>query len=132
MSMSDPIADMLTRIRNAQSVGHVNVVIPASKLKVAVAEVLKDQGYVKSYAVEEGEGTANSINVELKYYQNKPVISGLRRISKPSCRIYVKAAEVPRVRGGMGIAVISTPEGVISGKEAKRRNVGGEVLCYVW
>ena len=132
MSMSDPIADMLTRIRNAQAVGHVNVVIPASKLKVAVAQVLKDQGYVASFSVGDGEGTAKSMNVELKYYHNKPVISGLRRISKPSCRIYVKATEIPRVRGGMGVAVISTPDGVISGKEARRRNVGGEVLCYVW
>jgi small subunit ribosomal protein S8 len=132
MSMSDPIADMLTRIRNAQAVGHVNVVVPASQVKVAVAQVLKDQGYVTAFTLEDGEGPAKSMNVELKYYQNKPVITGLRRISKPSCRIYVKAAEVPRVRGGMGVAVISTPEGVIAGKEAKRRNVGGEVLCYVW
>ena len=131
MSMSDPIADMLTRIRNAQTVGHVDVAIPSSNAKAAVAQVLKDQGYVKTFSIE-GEGVVKSMNIELKYYQNKPVITGLRRISKPSCRIYVKAAEMPRVRGGMGIAVISTPEGVITGKEAKRRNVGGEVLCYVW
>lgn len=131
MSMSDPIADMLTRVRNAQAVGHPDVAIPASKSKAAIAQVLKDQGYIQDFAVE-GETAAKAITIELKYYQDKPVITGLRRVSKPSCRVYVKATQVPRVRGGMGVAVLSTPEGVISGKEARRRNVGGEVICYVW
>jgi small subunit ribosomal protein S8 len=131
MSMSDPIADMLTRVRNAQAVGHPDVAMPASSNKAAIAQVLKDQGYIQDYAIE-GETAAKTLNIELKYYQDKPVISGLRRVSKPSCRIYVKASQVPRVRGGMGVAVLSTPEGVISGKEARRRNVGGEVICYVW
>ena len=131
MSMSDPIADMLTRVRNAQAVGHTDVDMPASNGKAAVAQVLKDQGYITNFAVD-GEAAAKTLKIELKYYQDKPVISGLRRVSKPSCRIYVKASEVPRVRGGMGVAIMSTPEGVISGKEARRRNVGGEVLCYVW
>ena len=131
MSMSDPVADMLTRIRNAQAVGHVEVGIPASKEKAAIANVMKDQGYIGSYEVQ-GDGPVKTLSVELKYHKSKPVISGLKRVSKPSCRIYVKSKEVPRVRGGMGVAIISTPEGVVTGKEAKRRNLGGEVICYVW
>ncbi len=130
MSMSDPIADMLTRIRNAQAVGHPTVSMPASKEKAAVAKVMTDQGYIKACSVD-GD-SQKDLKIELKYYKTKPVITGVRRVSKPSRRIYVKSKEVPRVRGGMGVAIISTPEGVITGKEAKRRNVGGEVLCYVW
>ncbi|OVE82564.1 30S ribosomal protein S8 [bacterium M21] len=131
MSLSDPIADMLTRIRNAQAVGHPAVSMPASKEKAAIAQVMKDQGYILSFDVQ-GESAIKQINVELKYHKSKPVITGMKRISKPSCRIYVKSSEIPRVRGGMGVAVLSTPEGVLAGKEAKRRNVGGEVICYVW
>ena len=131
MSMSDPIADMLTRVRNAQAVGHTDVDMPASNSKAAIAQVLKDQGYIQDFTVD-GEAATKTLKIELKYYQEKPVITGLRRVSKPSCRIYVKSTEVPRVRGGMGVAILSTPEGVISGKEARRRNVGGEVVCYVW
>ncbi len=131
MSLSDPIADMLTRIRNAQAVGHLQVEIPASNEKAAVANVLKEQGYISNCEVA-GDGPAKTLNVELKYYSNKPVIAGLQRVSKPSRRVYVKSKEIPRVRGGMGVAIMSTPEGVLTGKEAKRRNIGGEVLCYVW
>jgi small subunit ribosomal protein S8 len=131
MSMSDPVADMLTRIRNAQAVGHTEVGMPASKEKAAIAKVMKEQGYIGAYEVQ-GDGPIKTLNVELKYHKSKPVITGLRRVSKPSCRIYIKSKEVPRVRGGMGVAIISTPEGVITGKEAKRRNLGGEVICYVW
>ncbi len=131
MSLSDPIADMLTRIRNAHKAGHPEMQLPASNEKAAIAAVLCDQGYIAGSTVE-GEGKDKKLVLQLKYHENKPVITGMKRVSKPSCRIYVKAKEIPRVRGGMGVAVMSTPEGVLTGKEAKRRNVGGEVLCYVW
>ena len=129
--VSDPIADMLTRLRNAMKAKHSEVRIPASKEKAAIAEVLKQEGYIGDSKVE-GDVPKKELVLDIKYYDNKPVISGLKRISKPSCRVYVKSKEIPRVRGGMGIAILSTPEGILSGKEAKQKNVGGEVLCYVW
>ncbi len=131
MSLSDPIADMLTRIRNAHMVGHPQASMPASKVKAAIAEILRREGYVTEVK-HEGKGPTRELVVCLKYYQNKPVISGLKRVSKPSCRNYVKARDIPRVRGGMGVAILSTPVGILSGREARAQNVGGEVLCYVW
>lgn len=128
---TDPIADMLTRIRNAGSALHEAVTIPLSKQKAAIAKVLKEEGYIQDY--EEGEADGHpSLNIQLKYVERKPVIDGIQRISKPSCRVYVGIASIPRVRGGLGIAVMSTPEGVVSNRVAKSHNIGGEVLCYVW
>jgi small subunit ribosomal protein S8 len=134
MSASDPIADMLTRIRNAVGSRHDVVVMPASKVKVAIAEVLKDEGFIRGYSVvaEEGRPQPN-LKVDLSYGGRKqPVLTGLQRVSKPGLRVYVQRREIPRVYGGLGIAIISTPKGIMSGQEARRQEVGGEVLCYVW
>ncbi|MCY3880536.1 MAG: 30S ribosomal protein S8 [Dehalococcoidia bacterium] len=132
MTMSDPIADMLTRIRNAVSSRHDAVTIPSSKVKVAIAEVLKSEGFIRDYEVEPAEPQAN-MKVELSYGGRKqPVINGLQRVSKPGLRVYVQRREIPRVYGGLGVAIISTPKGVMTGQEARRQQVGGEVLCYVW
>ena len=130
-AVSDPISDMLTRLRNAMKAKHAEVRLPASKEKAAIADVLTKEGFVKESKVE-GDVPQKELIIDIKYYENKPVITGLKRISKPSCRVYVKSKDIPRVRGGMGIAILSTPEGILSGKEAKQKNVGGEVLCYVW
>jgi len=130
MSVNDPIADMLTRIRNACKARHPEVSMPASKLKAAVAEVLKQNGYILDYRV---DGDVKKVlTIELKYHDGAPVIEGLRRISKPSRRVYVGADEIPRVLDGLGIAILSTSKGVMSDRAARRENVGGEVLCYVW
>lgn len=131
MSMQDPISDMLTRVRNACTAKLESVEIPSSKMKVAIAEVLKKEGFIVDYTVE-GEGVKKKLVIKNKYYNGKPVIEGLKRVSKPSCRIYTGAQEVPRVRNGQGIAVLSTPIGIISGRTAAKENVGGELLCYVW
>lgn len=131
MNISDPISDMLTRIRNAGSAGHLDVIVPASKLKVAISEVLKREGYIADYAVSQ-DGTDASLTLQLKYHKRLPVIAGLKRVSKPSRRIYAGVREIPRVMDGLGVAVLSTPEGVLAGNEAKRKNVGGEVLFYIW
>ena len=132
MSMSDPIADMLIRIRNAQMVGHTETVMPASKLKSSIAKVLKDEGFIRDFAIEP-DGTRSMLKIELSYTGRKePVLSGIKRVSKPGLRVYVQKREIPRVFGGLGIAILSTPQGVMTGPEARRRNVGGEVLCYVW
>ena len=132
MTMTDPIADMLTRIRNANSVGLKEVEIPASRMKKAIAQILLDEGYIESYDLVE-EGVQGVIKVTLKYGANKEkVISGIKKISKPGLKVYAKATDVPRVLGGLGIAVISTSNGVISDKEARKLGVGGEVICYVW
>ena len=131
MSMQDPIADMLTRIRNAGMAGLATVAIPLSKEKQAVAQVLKDEGYVASFSVE-GEGVKRVLSVTLKYADGKPVISGLERVSKPSCRVYCSSTEIPRVRNGLGTVILTTHKGVMSGRKAAKENVGGEVLCYVW
>ncbi len=131
MSMQDPIADMLTRIRNAGSAGLADLEMPGSKMKASIADVLKSEGYIKDYSVAT-EGVKSTLSITLKYYNGKPVIEGLKRVSKPSCRTYCGCREIPRVKGGLGIVVLSTPGGVISGKQAVRDRVGGEILCYVW
>jgi small subunit ribosomal protein S8 len=130
--MTDPIADMLTRIRNANTVGHETVEIPASKIKKSIAAILTDEGYIKGYDVIEDD-KQGVIRITMKYGQNKErVISGIKKISKPGLKVYAKANEVPKVLGGLGIAIISTSNGVISDKEARKLGVGGEVICYVW
>jgi len=132
VSMSDPIADMLTRIRNGLAARHEYVNIPASKLKVAIAGVLKEEGFIKDCEVRE-EGSRRLMRVRLSYTGKKePVLSGLQRVSRPGLRVYVQKREIPRVYGGLGIAVLSTPQGVMTGQKAWRRSIGGEILCYVW
>ncbi|MBA4179749.1 MAG: 30S ribosomal protein S8 [Anaerolinea sp.] len=134
MNVSDPIADMLTRIRNAVSSRHDSVLIPASKTKVAIAQVLKEEGFIKDFSVvaEEGRPQPN-LKVDLSYGgRRQAVLTGIQRVSKPGLRVYVQRREIPRVYGGLGIAILSTPKGIMSGQEARRQEVGGEVLCYVW
>jgi len=128
--MHDPISDLLTRIRNAGMARHAKVTIPHSKLKESVAAILKQEGYVADVTVE--GATIKSIVVSLKYEQRRPVIVGLRQISTPGLRRYVRSTEIPRVLGGMGVAVVSTSRGVMSGQDAKKQNLGGELVCYVW
>jgi small subunit ribosomal protein S8 len=128
--MTDPIADMLTRIRNASSALLPEVRIPHSKVKESIAHILKDQGYIKDYKVT--GGNIRTIEVELKYSGRQGVISGLKRISRPGIRTYVKHDEIPRVLGGLGIAIVSTSKGVLEGSKARRLKAGGEVLCYIW
>ena len=131
MSMQDPIADMLTRIRNAAAAGLEKVSIPLSKEKKAIAEVLKEEGYLSSVVIA-GEGVKSQIVVELKYAGAKAVIEGIERVSKSSCRVHCGSREIPRVRNGLGIVVLSTPKGIMSGRKAAKENVGGEILCRVW
>ena len=135
MTMSDPIADMLARIRNALLVGHTSVRLPSSKLKVAIAKILVDEGFIEDYQVTRDRPQPNLV-LKLKYVGEKkerhPVITGLRRVSKPGRRVYTRASEIPWVRSGMGVAILTTPKGVITGQQARRLGVGGEVLCYVW
>jgi small subunit ribosomal protein S8 len=132
MVMTDPIADFLTRIRNANMVMHEKVEIPASKTKKALAEILKREGFVKDYEYIE-DGKQGVIRIYLKYGSNKEkVITGLKRISKPGLRVYCKKDESPRVLGGLGIAIISTSQGIVTDKEARKNGLGGEVICYVW
>lgn len=131
--MSDPISDMLTRIRNANMRKHDTVDIPSSKMKIAIANILTDEGYVEKYEMV-GDGVRKSIRITLKYTKGKTnrVISGLRRISKPGLRVYASKEDLPKVLGGLGTAIVSTNQGVITDKEARKRGVGGEVLCYIW
>ncbi len=132
MTMTDPIADMLTRIRNANVAGHKTVEIPASKMKKAIAEILKEEGYITDYEVIE-DGKQGTIKVTMKYAAGKErVISGLKKISKPGLKVYAKKDDVPKVLGGLGIAIISTSSGIITDKKARALGVGGEVICYVW
>ena len=135
MTMSDPIADMLTRIRNALMAGHPGLRVPASKIKVAIAKILKEEGFIESYHVTRSRPQPQLV-IKLKYVgerkQRHPVIAGLERVSKPGRRVYTRALEIPWVRSGMGIAVLTTPKGVLTGQQARRLGVGGEVLCYVW
>ena len=132
MTMTDPIADMLTRIRNANTVGHETVEIPASKMKKAIAEILKEEGYIADFEMIEDD-KQGMIKVTMKYGSNKErVISGIKKISKPGLKVYAKSNEVPKVLGGLGIAIISTSKGIVSDKEARKLGVGGEVICYVW
>jgi small subunit ribosomal protein S8 len=130
--MTDPIADMLTRIRNANMVGHSTVEIPASKIKKSIAGILVEEGYIKGFDVIEDD-KQDVIRIQMKYAHDKEkVISGIKKISKPGLKVYAKAEDVPRVLGGLGIAIISTSKGVISDREARKLGVGGEVICYVW
>ena len=130
MSMSDPIADMLTRIRNAQATEKVSVVIPASKVKQAIAQVLKDEGYIEDFAVRQNDGKA-MIEIGLKYYAGKPVIEKIERVSRPGLRIYKGRDDIPRVMNGLGVAIVSTSRGVMTDRRARETGVGGEVLCVV-
>ena len=132
MTMTDPVADMLTRIRNANTVAHKAVSIPASNIKKSIAEILLTEGYIKGFEVVE-DNKQGIINVQMKYGAGgEKVISGIKKISKPGLKVYAKANEIPRVLGGLGIAIISSSKGVISDKEARKLGVGGEVICYVW
>ena len=130
MSMSDPIADMLTRIRNAQMVEKPSVAMPSSKLKVAIAQVLKDEGYIEDFAVRSADGKA-MIEIGLKYYAGKPVIEKIERVSRPGLRIYKGRDDIPRVMNGLGVAIVSTSQGVMTDRRARETGVGGEVLCVV-
>jgi small subunit ribosomal protein S8 len=132
MTVSDPIADMLTRIRNAVMARHENVSVPASKMKLAIARVLKEEGFIANYEVVRGR-PHRVIKIDLKYLgANQPAISGLKRVSKPGLRVYVQKKEIPRVYGGLGIAIVSTSKGVRTGQQAWSQGAGGELLCYVW
>ena len=133
MAMSDPIADMLTRIRNANTAKHDTVDIPSSKMKLAIAEILFNEGYIKKYDIIE-DGSFKTIRVTLKYGKdkNEKIITGLKRISKPGLRVYAGKEELPRVLGGLGIAIISTNKGILTDKEARKQHVGGEVLAFIW
>ena len=134
MTMSDPIADMLTRIRNANTAKHDTVDVPASRMKIAIADILAKEGYIRKYELVENEKGFKTIHITLKYGadKNEKVISGMKRISKPGLRVYANVEELPRVLGGLGIAIISTNKGILTDKEARKENVGGEVLAFGW
>ncbi|TMC22787.1 MAG: 30S ribosomal protein S8 [Chloroflexi bacterium] len=131
MNMTDPIADMLTRIRNAVTARHTRVLVPASKMKLGIARVLKEEGYIKDIEIlrDNPQGT---LRLTLRYVDKKPVLTQLRRVSKPGLRVYTKKVTIPRVRGGLGIAIMSTPQGLMTGTSAYKQGLGGEVICYVW
>lgn len=130
MSISDPIADMLTRIRNAQAVQKPNVIMPSSKIKVSIAKVLQDEGYIDGYEIQ-GEAAKPVLKIELKYYAGRPVIERIDRVSTPSLRIYKGRHDIPQVMNGLGVAIISTPQGVMTDRKARATGVGGEVICYI-
>ena len=134
MTMTDPIADMLTRIRNANVAMHDDVMMPSSKLKESLAEVLQKEGYIQAFRVDQEEGKpSKTLIIDMKYSEARErVITGIRRVSKPGLRVYTKADAVPRVLGGLGVAVVSTSKGLLTDREARRQRIGGEVLCYVW
>ena len=132
MTVSDPIADMLTRVRNAIMAKHDHVLVPASRMKLSIARILKEEGFINDYEVVRGK-PHRVIKIQLKYSDhNQPVISGLERVSKPGLRVYLQRKEIPRVYGGLGIAIVSTSKGVKTGQQAWRQGIGGELLCYVW
>jgi len=132
LTISDPIADMLTRIRNAIMARHDSVLIPASRMKLGIARIIKEEGFINDYEVLRGK-PHRVIKIYLKYYdKNQPVLSGLERVSKPGLRVHVQQKEIPRVYGGLGIAILSTSKGVMTGQQAWRQGIGGELLCYVW
>lgn len=132
MTMTDPIADMLTRIRNAVAVKHDYVNIPSSKMKLSIAEVLKEEGFIRDFETFE-EGPRRFVRVHLNYTEGRePLLTGLKRVSRPGLRVYVQKREIPRVFNGLGIAILSTPKGIMAGQQAWRQKIGGEVLCYVW
>ncbi len=129
--MTDPIADMLTRIRNAQAARHDSVAVPASRIKGEIARILKYEGFIRDYELPTDQ--ERDIKIQLRYSGKKePVVTGIKRVSKPGLRVYVKSKDMPRILGGLGVAIVSTPQGVMTAAEAKRANVGGEILCYVW
>lgn len=130
MSMSDPIADLLTRIRNAQMVSKQSVSVPSSKVKVAIAQVLKDEGYIEGFSVKT-EGGKSELQIELKYYAGRPVIERIERVSRPGLRVYKGSSAIPQVMNGLGVAIVTTPKGVMTDRKARANGVGGEVLCYV-
>ncbi len=130
MSMQDPISDMLTRLRNGSTSTQKEVAMPSSKLKASIAKVLKDEGFIKDFRID-GD-LKKTLVIEMKYHNRGPVIEGIERVSKPSCRLYCGSKEIPKVKDGLGIAILSTPRGVLSGKAAATQNVGGEIICYVW
>ena len=134
MTMTDPVADMLTRIRNANQAMHEGVVMPSSKQKIALADLLKEEGYITDFDVSTSEkSTGDVLSITMKYTDSRErVISGLRRVSKPGLRVYTKSDKIPRGLGGLGVAVVSTSKGLMSDREARRRRMGGEILCYVW
>ena len=133
MNMTDPIADMLTRIRNGLGAGHESVVVPASKMKVEIAKILKAEGYINNYKVEGENGKSKTITIELKYSPDgQKVISGLKRISKPGLKVYAKVDAIPRVLNGLGIAIISTSKGLMTDRDARKNKLGGEVVAYIW
>ena len=131
MNMTDPIADMLTRIRNATRAHHAQVNIPASKMKLAIARVLKEEGYIKDIEILKNS-TQGTIRITLRYVDKQPVLTQLKRVSKPGLRVYTRRASIPRVRGGQGISILSTPQGLMTGRKAYQAGLGGEVVCYVW
>src|SRR6516225_8663722 len=131
MNMTDPIADMLTRIRNAVAARHNRVSIPASKMKLAIARVLKDEGYIKDIEILK-DNPQGTIRITLRYVDKRPVLTQLKRVSKPGLRVYTRRDAIPRVRGGLGTAIISTPSGLMTGRKAYQLGLGGEVVCYVW
>jgi small subunit ribosomal protein S8 len=130
MSMSDPVSDMLTRIRNAQMVGHTETVMPASRLKASIAQVLKDEGYIEDFALRDN-GAKKELHIGLKYYAGRPVIERLERVSKPGLRVYKSRDDIPRVMNGLGVAILSTSRGVMTDRKARADGVGGEILCIV-
>ncbi|HET7520344.1 MAG TPA: 30S ribosomal protein S8 [Candidatus Limnocylindria bacterium] len=132
MTTSDPIADMLTRIRNASQARHRELTLPSSKMKREIARILTDEGFIESFATQQ-DGVQEMLTIQLKYVEGRtPVVSGLKRISKPGLRVYARKTEIPRVLGGLGLAILSTSHGVMTGSQARKLNLGGEVLCYVW
>jgi small subunit ribosomal protein S8 len=131
MTIIDPIADMLTRIRNAIMASHESVLVPSSKIKLSIVKILNEQGFIERYEVLKGNPQP-MIKIDLKYKDDQPAILGLERVSKPSLRVYLERHKVPRVYGGLGIAILSTSKGVMTGREAWRQRLGGEILCYVW
>ncbi len=131
MTVTDPIADMLTRIRNALMAGHDGVLVPSSQMKLSIAGVLREEGFIDRYEVLKGQ-PESMIKIHLKYTDSEPAILGLERVSKPGLRVYVERRRIPRVYGGLGTAILSTPKGIMTGQEAWRQHLGGEILCYVW
>ncbi len=131
MTVTDPIADMLTRIRNAIMAGHDAVLVPSSRMKLSIAKILREEGFIDRYEVVKGK-PESMIKVHLKYADDQPPILGLERVSKPGLRVYVESRKIPRVYGGLGVAIVSTSKGIMTGQEAWRQHLGGEILCYVW
>ena len=131
MNVSDPIADMLTRIRNASRARHTDVIVPASRTKLAIARILKDEGFIEDFS-EAVEGPTQVLSIRLKYVGKVPVVSGLKRISKPGLRVYAAKTEIPRVLGGLGVVIVSTSQGIMTGAQARKAQLGGEILAYVW